>query len=238
MEPQEYLAALMALNDLVKKGASKRDVDAIAREKYGMTYKALGAAVKSMPKEIAPPAATTKDLLRAQAYGASLGWLDEAAGIVGKLRGTGYARARDNMLKEVRRFEKEQPALASSMKTYGTIVPSILGGLAARGAMALGAGRGISAATLAGSDAAHLGAAGRAAAGAGVGAVGGAGGLLGEGQRMRGAAAGALIGAPAGAVAGASAPAVAHPLKKIAPWLGGGATALGGKKLLDYLTGN
>ncbi len=215
---------------------SKKALDAYLLNRYGMTKAALTAAVKAMPKEIATTKPlTTKMILKAQAYGLTGGWSDEIQGLIGALKGTGYAKARKEALEEMRQFEKDFPWLARAAKAYGLGAGALTGGLAARAGIALGAGRGVSAATLGGSMAPRLGAAGRALTGAAVGANAGAGGMLGEdGSRMQNAAAGALAGGAAGLSTGMPVP--SNPVGKLLPWIGGAAAGEVGRNLLDFLS--
>ena|ERR1051326_5913007 len=240
----ELAAALAAVNKLQRTGnVSRKQIDSYLLDKYGLTKAALTQAVKAMPKEVAPKPVTTGILLKAQAYGATGGWLDEIQGLIGAIKGTGYAKARDAARKEMAEFEKNYPGLARGMKAYGLGASMIAAPLAARGALALNAGRGISAATLVGSDAPLLGAGGRAALGAAEGAAVGAGGMFtGEPtgiDRLPGAAIGAAGGAltsPFGVVQGAAGAAANPAIRKMLPWIGGGVAAGASKKLLDYLT--
>lgn len=248
---KELVAALAVANRMQRAGVSPGQIDAILLSKYGLTKSGLTAAVKAMPRETSPKPLESKDLFRAQAYGLTLGWYDEIAGLIGALKGTGYDKARRAAQRELKRFEQEHPVLANTMKGLGATVAFGAGAGVARGAFAAlsGAGRGFGLPTMFGSEAPLLPIAARALAGGVGGAAAGAGGLVGgesEGlaERGQGAAGGALLGAFGATAAGAVTPraavtagrAAVSPLRRLLPWIGGAGAGLTGKKLLDYLS--
>lgn len=206
--------ALDAANAARRDGVKMKDLDSFLLHRYKMTYKGLAAAVKAMPQEVnSKKDVTTKMLLKAQAYGLTGGWTDEIEGLIGALRGTGYAKARKNAIAEMKKFEEDYPWLARGAKAYGLGAGALLGGGAAVRYVK------------------PVGAALRAGVGAALGANAGAGGVLGEESgagRLPNMAGGALMGVGAGA--GAVGMPTPSKIAKIGGLLGAGAV---GKKLLD-----
>lgn len=236
----ELYNALRKANLATRAGVPIKELDSYLLNRYGMTKKALTAAVKAMPQEVnSKKDVTTKMLAKAAAYGFTGGWSDEIEGLLGKLKGTGYAKARKAAQDEMKQFENDYPWLARGAKAYGLGVSGLIGGLGARAATVLGAGGKLSTATLAGSEAPYIGAAGRALTGAAIGANAGAGGMMGEESgmdRLPNAATGALMGGVAGAGTAIPKPSPSQLAKTIGLLgAGAGAGALG-RKVLNFLS--
>jgi hypothetical protein len=198
---------LADMNAALRRGRPRAEVDAYLQNTYQITYADLVKEARRLPAakpEVKP--LTEWDVVKMEAYAASLGWFDEMAGLWGALKGTGFEKARDAMRQEIAQIRKDYPTEAWSAMAIGGAIPGVLataGAGAALGAVAepVGAAVGL------GATPGAVSAAG-AGAGALAGALGGAGGLGGETEGMgrllpalTGGAGGAVLGGAGGVVA-------------------------------------
>jgi hypothetical protein len=212
--PEDYKQLLTGMNRARQSGQTVAEVDQYLQDNYGIGYRDLGTIVKRLPRgESAVKELTTKDMLRLEAYGLTLGWLDEIEGMIGALKGTGYEKARNAARKEIARVRRDYPQAAMLAMGLGGAAAGV-GALGAAGtalnlARAGTGGAGVLGAVpsvgMAAGNPALMG-----ATGAGVGGALGAGGALsGEQQQgVMGRAPGAMFGAAAGGAAGAGGAAV------------------------------
>lgn len=255
MNPEELIRLLRQANVAQQQGYTRKEIDAYLLNTVGMTKRALNAAVQALPKAVVEDAAsevTTARLNEQLAYGLTLGWLDEMAGIVGAIKGKGYRQARDAARAEVKAFQKEHPVLANSMRGVGIGAGTLatMGGASSLGALAKGAGVGTAVRSGVGSASLLPGTVPGVLSGAAAGTAAGAGGVFGESEgagRLPGAATGALAGAVTGGAlrpallragaAGAAADASATPsaLRRLLPLLGAAGGGAGVKGIFDYL---
>ena len=129
---EEAKLLLRQANEAVRKGYTRAEVDQHLQARYRMSYDDLTQMVRAAPKlEPDVKELTTKDVVRLQAYGATLGWLDELQGLWGVLKGTKYETARKAALEEIERVRRDYPKTA--------LFAMGLGGTAAGAAAALAA---------------------------------------------------------------------------------------------------
>jgi len=115
----------------------------------GVGYDALADTVRNLPQDKPKAELTVKDMLRLEAYAATLGWLDEIEGVMGALKGTGFERARDAARAEIKRIREDYPTEAFIALGIGGVAGGLavasggaMLGSAARGGGILGGGPG------------------------------------------------------------------------------------------------